>query len=188
MSKGAGAWRVIPEQSKLWAEATSSIHPIRVETDGLTGQIQVDVEGAEVRLQAPFRIEIATERLRSGNGLVDGELRRRLDTGKFPVVYGSVSEAQALSPGKWLLRGELSLHGITRATAVEVALRLIDEDTIELEGDKTIDMRDHGLTPPKFLMFRVQPEVRIRAQVRAQRPTSAQGAQRSAFSDSESKK
>jgi polyisoprenoid-binding protein YceI len=188
MPKDASAWRVIPELSKLWAEATSSIHPIRVETDGLTGQIQVDVEGTEVRLQAPFRIEIAAERLRSGNGLVDGELRRRLDTGKFPVVYGSVSEVQALSPDKWLLRGELSLHGITRATTVEVAVRLVDDNTIELAGEKTIDMRDHGLTPPKFLMFRVQPEVRIRARVRAERTTSAQGAQRSAFSDRESKK
>ena len=165
------AWRVNREQSRLWAEATSSIHPIRVETDGLTGEIEVDVQGGQVRLQAPFRIEIAAARLQSGNGLVDGELQRRLETGKFPVVSGSVSEVEAVSPGRWRLRGELSLHGVTRPTNVEVSVRLIDDGTIELEGDKTIDIRDHGLTPPRFLMFRVQPEVRIRARLRAERPT-----------------
>jgi polyisoprenoid-binding protein YceI len=165
------AWRVIPEQSRLWAKATSSIHPIRVETDGLTGEIQADVASGEVRLQAPFGIEIAAERLLSGNGLVDGELQRRLDTRKFPLVRGSVDEVQAVSPGRWRLRGELSLHGVARATTVEVLVRLVDESTLELEGEQTIDMRDHGLTPPKFLVFRVQPEVKIRARVRAQRPS-----------------
>lgn len=161
---------MIPEQSRLWAEARSSLHPIRVETDGLAGEIQAEVDGTEVRLAAPFRVEIDAERLQSGNGLVDGELRRRLETHKFPSVRGTVGEVQALSPGRWRLHGELSLHGVARPTDVEVTVRLVDDgNTIEIEGEKTIDMRDHGLAPPRLLMFRVQPDVKIRARLRAER-------------------
>jgi polyisoprenoid-binding protein YceI len=162
-------YRVIPERSQLWAEARSSIHPIRVETNGLTGDIEAEVETGQGRLGAPFRVEIHAERLKSGNGLVDGELQRRLDTRKFPQVVGAVLEVEPLPSGRWRLRGDLSLHGVTRATDAEVTVRVIDETTIEIEGEKTIDMRDYGLTPPKFLMFRVQPDVKVRARLLAQR-------------------
>lgn len=158
-------YRVIPERSQLWAEARSSIHPIRVETNGLTGDIAAEFENAQVRLNAPFRVEIDAERLKSGNGLVDGELSRRLDTRKFPRVVGAVKEIEPLQSGRWRLRGDLSLHGVTQATDAEVTVRVVDDKTIEIEGEKTIDMRDYGLTPPKFLMFRVQPDVKVRARL-----------------------
>lgn len=160
---------MIPEQSRLWAEARSSLHPVRVETNGLTGEIEADVANTDVRLGAPFSVEVDAEKLKSGNSLVDGELARRLDVRKFPRVRGAVREVESTSPGRWRLRGDLSIHGVSRPTDTEVAVRLVDPDTIEIEGEKTIDMRDHGLTPPKFLIFRVQPDVKVRALLRARR-------------------
>jgi polyisoprenoid-binding protein YceI len=162
-------YRVIPERSRLWAEARSTLHPIRVETDGLEGVIVADVDGGEVRLGAPFRVAIDAEKLRSGNGLVDNELQRRLDTRKFPRVIGAVRAAETNRPGRARLVGDLSLHGVSVATDVEVDVRVVDDETIEIEGEKTIDMRAHGLVPPKFLMFRVQPDVKVRARLRAKR-------------------
>jgi polyisoprenoid-binding protein YceI len=158
-------YRVIPERSRLWAEARSSLHPIRVETDGLRGDLEAEVEDGKVRLGAPFRVEIDAERLRSGNGLVDGELQRRLDTRRFPRVVGTVRAVEAVDGGRSRLQGDLSLHGVTKPTDADVTVRVIDERTIEIEGEKTIDMRDYGLTPPKFLIFRVQPDVRVRARL-----------------------
>jgi len=164
-------YRLIPERSELWAEARSSLHPIRVETSGLTGEIDAEIEGDQVRLSAPFRIEIDAQRLKSGNRLVDGELQRRLDTRKFPRVVGIVSGVDPLQPGRARLRGDLSLHGVSKSTHVEVAVRVLEDGTIEIEGDKTIDMRDHGMTPPKFLMFKVQPDVKVRARLVAEKAT-----------------
>ncbi len=162
-------YRVIPERSRLWAEARSSLHPIRVETSGLRGDLEAEVEDGKVRLGAPFKVEIDAERLRSGNGLVDGELQRRLDTRKFPRVIGAVRAVEPGGDGRSRLQGDLSLHGVTQSTDADVTVRLVDEKTIEIEGEKTIDMRDYGLTPPKFLMFRVQPDVKVRARLVAEK-------------------
>jgi polyisoprenoid-binding protein YceI len=161
-------YKVISEKSRLWADARSSIHPVKVETSGLTGFVEAEVVDGQVRLGAPFRVEIDAERLKSGNALMDGELQRRLETRKFPRVIGAVREAQPGSP-KHKLIGDLSLHGVTQATDAEVTVKILDDKTIEVEGEKTIDMRDYGLNPPKFLMFKVYPDVKIRARLVCER-------------------
>ena len=160
-------YRVVPEKSRLWAEARSSLHPIQVETSGLTGIIEAEVRDGQVVLGAPFRVEIDAERLRSGNALLDGELSRRLETRKFPAVVGAVREVRR-DGGLWLLRGELTLHGVGRLTDADVTARVVDGKTIEIEGEKVIDMQDYGLTPPKLLIFRVYPEVKVRARLVAE--------------------
>ena len=162
-------YRVVSDKSRLWAEARSSLHPVHVETAGLTGNVEAEVSGAEVKLLAPFRVEIDAERLRSGNALVDGELQRRLETRKFPRVIGAVREAVAREGTRWTLRGDLTLHGVSHATDAEVTARVVGDDTLEIEGEKIIDMQDYGLTPPKLLMFRVYPEVKVRARLVAVR-------------------
>lgn len=161
-------WRVVPEKSRLWAEARSSLHPVRVETSGLVGEVEAEVADGRVRLGAPFRVEIDAERLRSNNGLMDMELQRRLETKKYPRVIGAVAQVSD-SGSSWRLRGELTLHGVARAEEALVVARLVDADTIELEGEKVIDMRDYGLNPPRFLMLRVHPDVRVRARLVAVR-------------------
>lgn len=161
-------YRVIPERSSLDAEARSSLHPVRVSTTGLTGDIEADLVDGQVQLGAPFRVEIEAERLRSGNSLIDGELRKRLDTRKFPKVIGEVSSVEPFS-GRSKLRGVLTLHGVGQKTDADVTVRAIDDRTIEIAGEKTIDMRDYGLNPPKLLMFKVYPDVKIRAKLVAER-------------------
>ncbi|HKE16630.1 MAG TPA: YceI family protein [Kofleriaceae bacterium] len=163
-------YRVVPDRSQLWAEARSSLHPVKVETSGLTGTVDAEVDGEAVRLGAPFRVEIDAARLRSGTGLIDGELQRRLETRKFPTVIGEVRETESQGgASRWLLRGALTLHGVTCPADAEVAVRVIDDRTIEIEGEKVIDMRDYGLDPPRLLMLRVHPDVRVRARLVARR-------------------
>ena len=40
---------------------------------------------------------------------------------------------------------------------------------LEIEGARAIDMRDFGLPPPSFLMFKMQPEVQVKAKLVAKR-------------------
>lgn len=96
-------YRVVPHKSRLWAEARSSLHPVNVETAGLTGYVEAAVNGHEV---FPRRRR-------------EGARRRR--------------------------------HPRNRGR----------------EG--VIDMQDYGLVPPKLLMFRVYPEVKVRAKLVAVR-------------------
>jgi polyisoprenoid-binding protein YceI len=71
--------------------------------------------------------------------------------------------------GRYHVRGDLSLHGVTKPIEGDVTLRAIDDETVEVEGEKVIDLRDFGLQPPKILMLKVYPDVKVRAKVVATR-------------------
>jgi polyisoprenoid-binding protein YceI len=163
---------ISPGRSELWAEARSTLHPVRLHTAGLEGIVEAEPgEGTDApRLGTPTHVEVETQRLRSGNALVDGELQRRLDTRKFPRVRGELTRsAPGSRAGTYRLTGELTLHGVTRTLEVEVTVRQVDPRTLEIEGGRSIDMRDFGLPPPSFLMFKMQPEVQVRARLVAER-------------------
>ena len=84
--------------------------------------MEAELEDGGPRLGTPTYVEVETRRLRSGNVLVDGELQRRLDSRQFPRI-----------------RGELTLHGVTRTLDVEVTVRQLDPSTLEIEGRRAID-------------------------------------------------
>src|ERR1700737_2374184 len=83
-----------------------------------------------------------------------------------------VREPRPLPGSRCLLRGDLTLHGVSRSLEVEVLVRAPDPDTLEVEGEKTIDMRDFNLAPPHFLIFKVEPTVRIRPKLVGRRRAS----------------
>lgn len=153
-------YRIIPERSTLTAEARSSLHPIKVETSGLQGHLDAQVSDGRVELSLPAHLEFEAERLKSGNPLLDGELVRRLEVRKFPQVVGEARAIQPATDGRFSVRGDLSMHGVTRTLDGEVRVRTNGE-TLEVEVEKVIDMRDFDLTPPKILMLRVYPEVSV---------------------------
>ena len=141
-------FRISPQRSQLWAEARSSLHPVRVQTAGLEGVVEAELVDGRPVLTPPTYVELETQQLRSGNGLVDGELQRRLDSGKFPRIRAELKRSTAGNgPGTSLLTGELTLHGVTRTLDVEVTVRQRDERTLEIEGARAIDMRDFGSAP-----------------------------------------
>jgi polyisoprenoid-binding protein YceI len=159
-------YKVVPDRSHLTAEARSSVHDIKVQTNGLTGFVEAVVDGGAPRLGAPFKVEIDAERLKTGNGLTDSELQRRLETRKFPRIVGEVSGADPLGgAARWRLTGTLRLHGVTKTTDAEVTVRVVDEKTLEIEGEKVIDIRDYGMTPPKLLILKVYPDVKVHARL-----------------------
>ena len=160
---------VLPERSRVWAEARSSLHPIRVETAGFEGQLEAEEIDGRIRLAPPTRIALDVRLLKSNNGLVDVELQRKLEARRFPRIEGELREAAAPTETRSVLRGILTLHGVAREMEVEALVRAPDAATLEVEGEKLLDMREFGLVPPKFLIFKVEPIVRIRAKLVARR-------------------
>jgi len=165
-------YRIVPERSRLWVEARSSLHPINVDTRGLEGFVEVETsgeaDGSAVRPVAG-RVEIDTDRLQTGNPLYDRELERRLEARKFSRVRGDVREVTPVGGNRYRVRGDLSLHGVTRSVDGQVTLRVVDERRVQVEGERVFDMRDFGLEPPRILMLRVHPDVKVRGRVVAER-------------------
>ena len=161
----------MPNRSRLRIEATSSLHPIRVDTTGLEGAFEAALIDDQPDLTVPptGRIEIDAERLMTGNMLYDRELERRLEMRKYPRIRGEIVAVEADGDDRYRVRGNLSLHGVTRPVEGTVRMRVGEDGTIEAEGEHVFDMRDFALDPPRLLMLKVHPQVRVRGRLVAVR-------------------
>jgi polyisoprenoid-binding protein YceI len=168
--------RVIPEQSQVWIEARSSLHPIHGEGTGLQGEAELQETDGKIDLSVlpKARIELPVERLRSGNALQDMEMRRRIEAQKYPTIIGELVKATALSqPNRYRLQGDLTFHGITRRLEADVTATFDGQGVLLVEGEYVLDVRGFGVTPPRILGLQVYPEVKVRFRVVAERRKDA---------------
>lgn len=108
--------------------------------------------------------------MRSGNGLVDRETRRRIDARRHPEITGVVTGSDRVAGDRLSLRGDLTFRGETRQVEGEVGVVVDDGgERIVLEGSQSFDVRDWGLEPPRFAMLKVHPGIDVRVHVEARR-------------------
>jgi polyisoprenoid-binding protein YceI len=165
-------FKIVPGRSRLWVEARSSLHPIKAESARVDGYVEAEMgaAGLDLKVAPQARIEVEVESLKTGNVLYDREVQRQLDVRKYPRIRGEVLEVTELDAGRrYRVRGNLSLHGVTKAVQGEVTLRVVDGGNLEFEGEQVFDIRDFGLTPPRILMLKVYPDVKVRGRVVAER-------------------
>jgi polyisoprenoid-binding protein YceI len=158
-----------PLTSCVWVDARSSLLPIRTQTRGLQGWVQVSLlPDGTVDLEAPVegRLEIAVDRFSSGNQLYDRELKRRIDARNYPLIIGQIADVRATeTPGRFRVVGDLSFHGQTRVFEHDMTIEVVDESSIALKGDRVFDIREFGLKPPSMLMVKVYPEIAVRVEL-----------------------
>jgi polyisoprenoid-binding protein YceI len=155
----------------VWIEARSSLHPIHGEGKGLEGVVEAAVTDGRLALNGDtvIRLELPVDQLKSGKAMEDAELLRRIDARKFPKIRGVTTEIKEIDAGRYRVSGDLTFHGVTRAVEGEVSVSMPDGDgTIVLEGEQTFDIRDFGVKPPKILMLKVHPDVKVRVRVVAE--------------------
>lgn len=76
------------------------------------------------------------------------------------IVYKS-SSAESAGPGKWMLRGNLTLRGQTRPVTVTVTFK-----DGQYTGEATVKMTDFGITPPGKAGIRAKDELKIEFEVK----------------------
>jgi polyisoprenoid-binding protein YceI len=154
-------YAIAPEQSTVWIDASSSVHPIHSRTVGLEGWID---------LEAPPRghLELPVAKLVSGNSLLDREMRRRVDARRHPTISGELLGLEDVGDGRHRTRGEVTFRGVTRPVDGELTITL-DGGTMRITGERTFDIREFGMEPPKILMLKVHPEVSVRIDILAAR-------------------
>lgn len=145
------------------------MHPIHGEAEGLEGSVEADLVDGRIELsEGPrIQIELPVEKLQSGKRLEDAEMMRRIDARRFPTIRGQTTEFKE-NGGRYRVRGDLTFHGVTRQVDGEVTVSAPDERSLVIEGEQTFDIRDFGVDPPKILMLKVHPDVRVRVKVVAQ--------------------
>jgi PadR family transcriptional regulator PadR len=164
-------FRVVPERSVILIEARSTVGPIRFGAMGLTGAIEVDMRGGEVCCDGrPVAdLVVPVDQLRSGNGLYDAELLRRIDARRFPRVALNLQDCTAIGTGdRYRLAAEVTFHGITRPLRGTVDVKLLSARKLVVTGDHALDVRDFQLPSPTVLMLRIYPDVRVNLHVEAE--------------------
>ena len=153
------------------------MHAIHSTTDGIEGFIELepDNDGGITPTSPPSgKLSLPLTRLASGNPLEDAELRRRVDTKRFPTVDGVLTRMERVDgTNRYRVGGDLAFRGMLRACEDEMSLEVVDDGTVRLEGRSTFDIRDFGMEPPRLLMVRVEPEVAIRVEIIAEREVTS---------------
>jgi polyisoprenoid-binding protein YceI len=166
-------YRIVPEQSRVWIDARSTLHPIHRSTEGLEGYVDVETrDGGQVDLavEPAGKLSLPVARLSSGNRLEDRELQRRIDARRFPTIDGMLTHLEPVgSDSRYRVTGDLTFRGVVRRYQDEMTLNVVDDQTIRLEGESTFDIRDFGMDPPRILMLRVEPAVSVRVEIVATR-------------------
>jgi hypothetical protein len=162
-------YHIVPDRSRVWIEARSSLHPIRSSTDGLEGYVELELgEGGGVDFsEEPIgKLSLPVSRLSSGNRMEDLEMYRRIDGQRYPTIDGVLKQVQrAGTDGTYHVSGEVTFRGVARAHQDEMAIHPIDDETVRLEGKSRFDVRDFGMQPPRILMLKVEPEVEVRVEI-----------------------
>lgn len=166
-------YRIVPERSKVFISARSSLHPIDTRSDGLEGFVDLEVQGGgRLNLTVPTkgRVSFPVERMASGNPIEDRELRRRIDARRYPTIEGALTDMHETGrDGRYLVRGDVTFKGSTRSYEDEMAVSQDDDGTLRLTGESIFDIRDFGMDPPRILMLKVEPEVGVRVEILAER-------------------
>jgi polyisoprenoid-binding protein YceI len=98
-----------------------------------------------------------------------------LDAGRFPIVRfvaRSVTATGAAGPngGDLALRGELTLHGVTRPLTIRVRLDVTGQ-ALEATGTTTLQQTDFGITPiSKAGVVKVKDELTLSWRIRGRAP------------------
>jgi hypothetical protein len=171
---GVTRFRIDPDRSQVWIDARSSLHPIHSQADGLAGFVELGVggEGALDLAKPPSgRLSFPVSNLRSGNGLEDREMLRRIEARKFPTIEGTLAEIRADGQsGRYRVSGDVTFRGVTRRCEDFMDIEVVDPgEEIRLGGESTFDIRDFGMEPPRILMLRVEPRVAVRVEILAER-------------------
>jgi polyisoprenoid-binding protein YceI len=170
-------YRILASRSRVWIEARSNVHPIHTEAEGLDGWIDLDIASDPGTASTSNddqallgHLEFPVENLTSGNAFEDRELRRRIDSRRYPNITGDLkSMKQASGSTDYIVGGDLTFRGVTRSYEDTMTIDEADDRSVTLAGVSTFDIRDFGMEPPRILMLKVQPEVSVRVEIVAER-------------------
>ena len=160
-----------PERSVVMVDARSSVGPISFGAIGATGTIDIAMTGRRIRTDVvpSAHVELAVDRLRSGNGLYDAELMRRIEGRRYPIVSLDLRECRSAgSSNRYRLRGDVTCHGSTKPLDGSVEVSHTSDRTLLIRGEQALDIRDFGVASPTLLMLRIYPDVVVKIQIEAE--------------------
>jgi hypothetical protein len=142
--------------------ASSSLHPIR-STAPARGWFEADIEHDRFAPGSALsgRLEVPLADLSSGNAVVDREMRRRAGSAAHPFIIADIDSTLDLEDTQANITGTIQFSG--RSELVEGTIVLLPGPRIAGTGE--FDLRWWDFDPPRILVLRVDPIVRVEIDV-----------------------
>ncbi|NNF59419.1 MAG: YceI family protein [Rhodothermaceae bacterium] len=163
--------RVDPARSTLSYTGSSVLHSWTGTSDQPTGTLTfdpVDPSTAAITIAAP----VAS--FDSGNGRRDRKMRDVTEVERFPAVTVAMrsvrverwEEEQGRRRGRWRLRGDLTLHGVTRPVEVMADVSL-SNGVLTAEGSFPVSLTAHQVGRPRLVGIPIGDEITVRFAITA---------------------
>lgn len=164
------AYVVVRDQSQVIFEATYPLGEFSGTADHVTGEFRLDPDNLPQGVTGSATINPAT--LRTGIEGRDRDLRKSLETDRYPEIRFTVGEVHSSFPSlaeradiALKISGMMLIRGVERAMTWTGRAR-IEEGRLWVRGEAELNMTEFGITPPRKFFLAVGDRVRVRFDLR----------------------
>jgi polyisoprenoid-binding protein YceI len=161
---------VNPGSSAVATDLKSNVHPVHAVGKGLSGFLEGELTpDGTPDLDKPHRarLEMPLQALKSGNRIEDMEMERRMDVRRYPNIVAKILKLEPLGDSRYTATADLTVRDTTKTVKAAVEVH-VDGTKLVVETEHVFDMRDFGVDPPRILMLKMEPEVRVKAHIEAE--------------------
>lgn len=173
-------YEIDPERSEAGFVMQTTWHGVEGRTKAVSGAIVS--ESGDLFADGRVSVVVQAAQLDTGNERRDKVMREdELETSRYPTIeFNSTRPPTLLSTVRnadggytevsLTLEGNLSVHGVTRATTVAVTARR-DGEAWVMTGEVPVRLTDHKIPDPSIFLNHVQDEVKVVFSLRTKPPS-----------------
>jgi len=146
----AGVYRLDPTRSTLTARASlfGGLYRYPLTFRGLSGRLDhdpADLTGSPVSMTVDPRTVEAPDKAGARAALA------LFEPDRFPTIDFRSRSYRPGPDGRGVLSGDLTLHGVTRPLALDVALRSVEAGRLGFSGRGKVRRSEHGMTSGRLV-------------------------------------
>ncbi|MDX6288190.1 MAG: hypothetical protein QOG53_3675 [Frankiales bacterium] len=155
-------FRISASESVVVVGARTSLHPF-AGAGPVSGHFEAELNGGGIDLTRPSGgiVRVDVKDLHSEAVHLDREMLRRLQADRYPLITGVLRAITEVTHGRYLMEGELTLHGRTCSVEGEAAVNVQGDGRLHFDGVMELDIREFGIDPPKLLILKVDPVLEV---------------------------
>ncbi len=109
-------------------------------------------------------IDVSIADFMSDNTKRDVNMHEAMESNKFPKASFEIKEVIAKGGDNVVLKGTLSLHGVTKPFSFEGSVNE-EGSKVRIKAKSSMKMSDFGITPPKMVFLTVRDQVDLNVDV-----------------------
>lgn len=153
--KAQQTFRIIPENSKMNIEGTSTVHDWEMDAEKFSCVVDLETDGPSMRVSNVVLTVTATG-LVSGYSLMNDKTYAALKADRYPEIRFSLESSDNLSVSNGAFSGRatgmLYLAGVSKRIDVHFTGRFTGNGQLTISGSKKIDMTGYGIDPPTAML------------------------------------